>query len=109
MTEEGRDTPGIGVMRWRRGVPLRGERRAGERTEEDTNNRFGLFAFLMFGFIHASSELCTRATSEDLVSFQLKGHDHAVKASQLRGGDQHPGEGSKVRFSLIRKNHCFLT
>lgn len=62
----------------------------------------------MFGFIHASSELCTRATSEDLVSFQLKGHDHAVKASQLRGGDQHPGEGSKVRSSHILKNRCFF-
>lgn len=35
-----RDTPGTGVMRCRRGVPLRGERRAGERTKEDGNNRF---------------------------------------------------------------------
>lgn len=60
----------------------------------------------MFGFIHADSELCTRATSEGLVSFQLKGHDHAVKASQLRGGYQHPGEGSKVRSTHILKNCC---
>lgn len=38
---EGSDTapvPGIGVMRWRRGVPLWGERRAGERTEKKKRN-----------------------------------------------------------------------
>ena len=34
--------PGTGVMRCRRGVPPRGERRAGERTERQQRDRLGV-------------------------------------------------------------------
>lgn len=31
----------------------------------------------------------TRAALENIIRFQLKGHDHAVKSAQLSGRDQH--------------------
>lgn len=57
--------------------------------------------FVNFIFLNANCELCTRATFEDLVSFQLKGHDNAVKLSQLSGRYQYPAEDNTVSHALI--------
>lgn len=36
----------------------------------------------------------TRAALENIIRFQLKGHDHAVKSAQLSGGHQHSERNS---------------
>lgn len=112
-------------MRWRRGVPLRGERRAGERTKTShkqtqigywfyTNPLFPTISCLLLHFAVARMKTAhcvmstsnvntremqnilplTRAALENIIRFQLKGHDHAVKSAQLSGRDQHSERNS---------------